>query len=172
MRKKRIAEALNIRINLGNYQHVQLTKYVDEVIEFETEEQRLELEDKLNDELVCSMIKAMRATPKRLGTDLNGEAVQKVETAIKTAIPEWLENDPIPNLANAALEAHEDVIEEQKENKEKQEAKLAGKNDMVNIGGGKSEIPETPKAPKVDKSSEDIDIFDIDGAVGEDAELF
>ena len=133
MRKKRIASALNIRVNLGNYQHVQLTKYVDEVIEFDNDEQRVELEDRLHNELLTQMKKELEATPKHFKLGQDAEVIQKVEEAIATSIPAWLENDPVPNIANAALDAHEHTIQEQEDNVKKQEDKIAGSNPILDV---------------------------------------
>ena len=34
MVKRKIAECINLRVNVGNYQHIELTKYVEEEIEY------------------------------------------------------------------------------------------------------------------------------------------
>ena len=100
MANRKISECINLRINVGNYQHIELTKYAEESIDYETDAERIAKEDQLRDELVDSLKRSMQAIPEKLGKGLE-EAIE-VEQAIQKAIPEWLENSPVPNLANNA----------------------------------------------------------------------
>ena len=47
MSKKKIAETINVRINVGNYQHIELTKYAEEEIEYSSTEELQSKEDSL-----------------------------------------------------------------------------------------------------------------------------
>jgi hypothetical protein len=100
MPQRKISECIDLRINVGNYQHIGLTKYAEETIEYTTEEERIAKEDQLRDELVESLKRSMKAIPERLGKGIE-EAIE-VEEAIKKAIPEWLESGAVPNIANKA----------------------------------------------------------------------
>ena len=100
MSKRKIAACHNVRIVVAKYEHIDSTFYAEEEIEYESEEERIEKESKLNNDVVDFLIKSMRELPERLGKKT--EAVQQVEQSIKKAIPEWLENDPVPNIANIA----------------------------------------------------------------------
>jgi len=118
MAKRKIAECINIRINVGNYQHIELTKNAEEEIEFDSDSVRIAKEDALRDELVTNMIRSMKAIPERLGKGVD-QAVE-VQEAIQKAIPAWLENGPIPNIANGAKEKVIQAAAEQKNNKDSQ----------------------------------------------------
>ena len=63
MSTRKISECINIRINVGNYQHIELVKFAEEQIEFSTEAERIQKEDKLRDDLVASMTRSMKAIP-------------------------------------------------------------------------------------------------------------
>ena len=39
--KRKISECINLRINLGNYQHLELVKYGEEEIEYNNDEERI-----------------------------------------------------------------------------------------------------------------------------------
>lgn len=110
--KRVISECINIRINVGNYQHIEITKQASEEIEYSSEAERLTLEENLTTDLVDSIVKTMRTVPARLGKGI--ENAQEVEEAISKAIPEWLENNP-PNLADKPREAANRSAAEAKE---------------------------------------------------------
>jgi hypothetical protein len=115
MNKRVISESINIRINVGNYQHIEITKQAQEEIEYETKEERLALEEDLSNDLISSVVASMRLVPQRLGKCIDN--AQEVEDAISKAIPEWLENCP-PNLANVPKANSNKVASEQKVNKD------------------------------------------------------
>jgi hypothetical protein len=116
MAKRKISECINVRINVGNYQHIELTKYAEEEIEFDSTKERVEKEDILRDDLIASLVRSMKTIPEKLGKGVAN--VVEVEEAIKKAIPEWLAKDPIPNIANGALKQNNRTASEQLANKE------------------------------------------------------
>ena len=117
MAKKRvISECINVRINVGNYQHIEITKQASQEIEYSSEDERLELEEVLTNDIVDSVIKSMRSIPSRLGKGL--DQAQEVEEAISKAIPEWLNNCP-PNLMDRAKDKVNKIASEQKDNKDR-----------------------------------------------------
>jgi hypothetical protein len=97
MAKRKISQGINVRINVGNYQHIELSQYAEEEIEYHAEEDREKAEAELHDDLVSSLISNMRRIPEQLGKTTN--AIQHVEESIQKAIPEWLENNAEPNIA-------------------------------------------------------------------------
>jgi hypothetical protein len=122
MSQRKISECINVRINVGNYQHIELTKYAEESIEYNSEEERISKEDQLRDELLASLVRSMHAIPEKLGKGIE-EAIE-VEEAIQKAIPEWLENGPVPNIANTAEKKQIQAVAEQKAQKDEAEANL------------------------------------------------
>jgi hypothetical protein len=100
MSEKKIAECVKVLINLGNYQNIEIAKYAEKVITYETEEEMIKKEDELTVELTNNMFRNMKKIPDQLGKKT--EAPKDVEDRIKKIIPEWLTAAPVPNLANSA----------------------------------------------------------------------
>lgn len=100
MSNRKIAECISVRINVAQYEHIEFTKYGEEEIEFSSDEERVKKEDALREDLVASLMRDFREVPKQLGKGL-AQAL-KVEEAIKKALPKWLSENPIPNIANTA----------------------------------------------------------------------
>lgn len=151
MTEKKIAECINVRVNVGNYQHIELTKYAEKTISYNNEEEMVRKEDELTEELVANLIRNMRRIPERLGKDT--AAVIEVEESIAKVIPEWLQNGDVPNLANKALTGHNKTVAEQKEER-----------DSHNIVEEKKEVlPEDLKEVVAKKPSNEMDdLFDGD----------
>ena len=112
--KRKISECINVRINVGNYQHIELVRYAEQEVEYDSDAQRIALEDQLTSDLTASVIRSMRSIPAKLGKGI--ENAQQVEEAIQKAIPAWLEKGPVPNIANQAKIVAEKVAAEQKDN--------------------------------------------------------
>jgi hypothetical protein len=129
MSKRKISECINVRIAVGNYQHIEITKYAEEEIEFSSTKERVEKEDALRADVVENLIRSMKAIPERLGKGI--ENAIEVEEAIKKKIPEWLANDPIPNVANGALKINDKVVLKQKADKDKAIAEKADKEEKL-----------------------------------------
>jgi len=123
MSQRKISECISVRINVGNYQHIELTKYAEESIEYSSEKERIEKEDQLTNDLVVSLRRSMKSIPEKLGKGID-QAIQ-VEESISKAIPEWLATSAIPNIANGAEKKHIQVVAEQKQKKDESTANLA-----------------------------------------------
>lgn len=102
MQEKKIATSVDLLINVGQYEHLQITKYAETKIEYESKEEMVKKEDQLTDELVADVIRTMRGLPEKLGKKT--EAVSAIEEKIIKKIPGWLENNPIPNMAEKKFE--------------------------------------------------------------------
>jgi len=158
--KRTISECINVRINVGNYQHIEITKQASEEIEFSNDKERLALEDNLTNDLVDSVIRSMRSIPDSLGKGV--EDAQEVEESIKKAIPEWLNNQP-PNLADKPKEKSDRVAAEQKDNKDK------ASEDILDV----DEEPVVKNATVEEDVAVDDDLFEEDeeSAVSEVSEV-
>ncbi|MFA5313834.1 MAG: hypothetical protein WC375_11070, partial [Methanomassiliicoccales archaeon] len=140
MSEKKIAECVNVRINVGNYQHIDISKYAERTISFSTQEEMIQQEDALTQELLDNIIRNMRTIPERLGKKT--DAVGVFEDSVKKTIPEWLANGPIPNIANGALKSHQTNVADQQ----------AVKNSAIKVEGVDdsdifTESVETTKEP-------------------------
>jgi len=155
MSQRKISECINVRINVGNYQHIELTQYAEEAIEYSTEVERIDKEDQLRDELIVRLKRSMKAIPEKLGKGI--EAAIEVEEAIQKAIPEWLENGPVPNIANTAEKKQIQATAEQKSQKDEATENMA----EVTM---KNPVPEAEAAKIIAKSDEesDEDLFEED----------
>jgi len=173
MLKRKIADCIDVLVNLGPFNHIQFTKYAEEEIEFDNDEERIAKEDSLRNDLVTRLLRDMDATTKMVGKGI--AEVQKVEEAITEKIPEWLSNDPLPNIANVAKKKHiqdgdnqekrrddakarVDEFEEEfgspetQETQEEQEAQL----DAVDDTGDLFEDDELPAEPIVEEETDDV----------------
>ena len=112
--KRKISACLNVRINVGNYQHIELVNHAEEEIEFGNDAERITKEDQLFSDLATYIVRAMRSIPAKLGKGI--ENAQQVEEAIQKAIPDWLAKGPVPNIANQPRVVAEKVAAEQKDN--------------------------------------------------------
>ena len=122
MEKRKISECINVRINIGNYQHIEITKYAEEEIEFSSVAERIQKEEALTDDLTQSLIRGMKSIPERLAKGVD-QAIE-VQASIRKAIPEWLANNPIPNIANTAKKNDIKAVADAKNNKEVAIAKI------------------------------------------------
>jgi len=145
MEEKKIATSVDVLINVGQFEHLQITKYAEKKITYENENEMIQKEDKLTDELIQDIIRTMRSMPDKLGKKTN--AVVNIEEKIKKKIPTWLEEGSEPNIANLAKNnseksmAEASIKLEQKKNYEK-----TAKEETDLFLNGKSSI-EQPKDP-------------------------
>jgi hypothetical protein len=161
MSQRKISECINVRINVGNYQHIELSKYAEETVEYSSKEELIQKEDSLRDDLIASVIRSMKAIPERLGKGV--EAAIEVEESIKKAIPSWLENGAVPNIANLPKKKNLQDVAEQKNNKDEAVKNLAEVTETV--------VPEVKKEQVIAKGTEAIkptvndDLFEDDSIV-------
>ena len=137
MEKKKIAETINIRINVGNYQHIEISKYAEQEIEYDSPEEMVEKEDQLTSEIVDNLVRNMRTIPEKLGKDT--DAVEKVEERLTKTLPDFMKGSQEPNLAkkkSIQAEAEEKSNSDAKEEKVKE--KEEGVADLVGNDAGEN----------------------------------
>ena len=105
MEEKKIATSIDVLINVSQFEHIQITKYAEKKIAYSSQEDMVEKEDNLTSELVNDIIRTMRSLPDRLGKKT--EAIKNIEEKIQKKIPSWLEENPVPNIANLAKDKYE-----------------------------------------------------------------
>lgn len=159
---RKIAECVNVRINLGNWQHIELVKYAEEEISYSTESDRIEQENSLRDDLVQNLIRSMNEIPAKIGKGVAES--QSVEELIKTKLPDWIKNGPIPNIANNALKREVQVAAEQKNLKDKDQKNIDeaigterlddAKSDKSNLRA--TEVVASATLHKVEKAEDEL----------------
>lgn len=161
MSERKISECINVRINVGNFQHIELSKYAEESIQYENENERIEKEDALRDDLIHSLARSMKAIPEKLGKGISNAV--EVEEAIVKAIPEWLEKGAVPNIANLPKKKNIQDTATQKDKKDKE-----AKNEASMIKGVDIDVDESESKLEFTASGGDTtnntggDLFDDD----------
>jgi len=105
MEEKKIATSVDILINVGSYEHIQITKYAEKKITYSSPEDMIKQEDLLTEELTNDIIRTMRAMPNKLGKKTSANTA--IEEKIAKKVPEWLQNNIEPNIANNAKTQHD-----------------------------------------------------------------
>ena len=165
MEEKKIATSVDILINVGAYEHIQITKYAEKKITYENPEEMVQKEDLLTDELVKDILRTMRSIPDKLGKKT--DAVAKIEEKIGKKMPTWLEEGSEPNIANMAQKNANKAIEEANAKKEDdKEKKEENKAETENFLEGKQEEPKEEPKKETKKETIDDDLF------GDDEDLF
>jgi len=136
--KRKIADCVNIRIKVGDFEHIEVVKYAEEEIEYSDDKERIGKEDSLTNSLIESVMRSFIAIPERLKKGKT-QAIE-VEQKIIKAIPAWLAGDSVPNIANGAKKAFNTEVDKQQKEKEK------------SIKADKAIFPdEDAKIPKIEK---------------------
>jgi hypothetical protein len=164
MNERKIAETINVRVNVGNFQHIEIVRYAEEKISYESDADRQTKEDSLHNDLVASVLRSMNKIPEDFRKD--EKYVQKLEDSIGKSIPEWLEKDEVPNLAsgqNVANYAKKEYNKKQaeiKDNKDNLESK--GVMDDVVQDGDKDVKKEDAvvKDPETNPNNSSDEFFD------------
>lgn len=97
MAQKKIATGVKVLIKVADFESIEIAKYSETTIDFDSQEDMVAKEEEHNADIVNDLIRSMRELPDRLGKKTT--AVQDIEQKIEGAIPRWLEENPIPNLA-------------------------------------------------------------------------
>ena len=175
MEEKKIATSVDVLINVGSFEHLQITKYAEKKITYETPEEMIQKEDQLTDELVKDVIRTMRSMPDKLGKKT--DAVTKIEEKINKKIPTWLEEGSEPNIANLAKDNIAKVVAEVNAKKEEKEIKKqANKIETEEFLNGKPQplvnSKEEPKSVEEPKKEETGEKPESKKTVGLDDDLF
>ena len=153
MEEKKISTSIEILIRVADFESIRIAKYAEKKIVYETNDERIKKEDEFDSELVGDIVRCMRGLPDKLGKKTI-TPVAAIEEKIVKKIPEWLANNPIPNLAKDSAEKGDmqaaNKIEAKKEKEERNNSET-------------SKLVETKseEAPKVDVPVEkELDLND------------
>lgn len=100
MTEKKIGTCIKALINVGNYQNIEVAKYAETTISYESEEERIEKEDKQTKELLDSLKRDLQKTPEELNA--YEDKVEAFKESVSKEMPKWLGEGVVPNIANSA----------------------------------------------------------------------
>ena len=109
MFEKKVATAVDILVNVDRYEHVKITKYCEAKIEYETEEERIQKEDQITLECISDLIRGQDIISKTIGSKVVAPC-EAIKGKIAKKLPTWMSEGPEPNIANAALENHNESV--------------------------------------------------------------
>jgi hypothetical protein len=162
METKKIAQTINVRINIGNYQHIELSKYAEKEISYEDNEGMTSQEDELTAELMDSLSRDMGIIPSKF--KVSEAVVEETKESIGKALPDWMKGNEEPNLAK---QSNIKVEAEEKANQDEIKAKEEVADDEADALLGEAETKEETKEeakpePEETKSNDDDELFDED----------
>ena len=166
MDEKKIATSIDVLINVGNYEHIQITKYSEKKITYETPEEMVKKEDEFTSELTSDIIRTMRGLPERLGKKT--DAVVVIEEKIQKKIPEWLANNPVPNLAKDKFESTQAKVSNEVSTKKEKENMANNEADKLVESSKSTETNKPIDLPKEQIKAVDLGSDDLFG----DEDLF
>jgi len=179
MEEKKVSTSIEILIRVADFESIRIAKYAEKKIIYESEEERIKKEDAADAELVGDIVRCMRGLPDKLGKKTI-IPVAAIEDKIVKKIPEWLANNPIPNLAKDAAEKGDmeasNKVEDKKEKERRHNGEIEGLFDTSTHVSTHVSIPLVPEPEKpVEKVPEKppekkIDLNDDD--LFNDEELF
>jgi len=160
MTEKKIGTCIKVLVNVGNYQNIEIAKYAESTISYDSNEEMIEKENLQTQELLSSLKRDMAKTPEELGK--YEDKVEEFTDSVTKEMPKWLGEGAIPNIANKAKVLKEATDAKQVEVKQSK-AKAVASIDAI------LEEPEVVKEVKEVKVEEKDD---LDSLFGDDEDLF
>lgn len=159
MAEKKIGTCIKALVNVGNYQNIEIAKYAETTISYESDAERIEKEDSQTQELLNSLKRDLQKTPEELGK--YEDKVEEFKDSVSKEMPKWLGAGAIPNVGNSA-----------KAVKEKSDAKkaedVASKSNAVDNFENMLSDEATPVKTAVVEAEKD----DLDDIFADDEDLF
>jgi len=160
MTEKKIGTCIKVLVNVGNYQNIEIAKYAESTISYDSNEEMVEKENLQTQELLSSLKRDMAKTPEELGS--YEDKVEEFTNSVSKEMPKWLGEGAIPNIANKAKELKEKSDAKQEETKQSKAKAVASVDAML-------EESDAPKADVVEVKAEQDD---LDSLFGDDEDLF
>ena len=159
MTEKKIATSMEILIKVADFESVRITKYGEAKIEYDSDEDRIRQEDKLQEETTEDMLRSLKELPNKFGKTPEKLIIDMGER-ISKKIPAWLEEGADPNIANVAKKDHEKLdAKAAVENERRQEKDVANAKAIAETLGETEEKPQE-KVPENDENLfDDEDLF-------------
>ena len=169
MEKKKIATSVDILINVDRFEHIQITKYSEKEITYETPEEMIHKEDQLTDELIKDVVRTMKSMPEKMGDKAKSVgADEEWKDKLEKKIPTWLQDGAEPNIANTAQKNTDKAVAsahaESMDLKIKKESNEADTDAFLT--GDVKKVEEPKKEAKVEEKDIDADLF------GDEEDLF
>jgi len=159
MTEKKIGTCIKVLVNVGNYQNIEIAKYAESTISYDSNEEMLAKEDLQTQELLSSLKRDMIKTPEELGR--YEDKVEEFTDSVTREMPKWLGEGAIPNVANKAKELKEKTDAKQEESQQSKAKAVAGIDAIL-------EESDAPKAEEVKAEEKE----DLDSLFGDDEDLF
>ena len=160
MTEKKIGTCIKVLVNVGNYQNIEIAKYAENTINYETKDEMVEKENQQTQELLASLKRDLAKTPEELGK--YEDKVEDFNRSVTNQMPKWLGEGVIPNIANRAKALKET-------SDAKNEEKINDKNNVVaEFDSLINDKEESPKSEPKDTKNEDNE----DNLFGDDDDLF
>jgi hypothetical protein len=150
--KRVVSSCFNIRMNLGNFYHFEAVKQASEEIEYSSDEERIEIEKKLDSDLLQSLRESLTNAETMFAKNGASGFVQEVEDRMSKKIPSWLKSEPEPNIINMPEKRLIQVSAKQKDLLDNPPSDPLENITMV------KEVEAS--VPKVDKNLNPEDVFD------------
>jgi hypothetical protein len=155
MSEKKIGTCIKALINVGNYQNIEVAKYAETTISYDSAEEMVEKENQQTQELLASLKRDLQKTPEELCK--YEDSVEAFTDSVSKEMPKWLGEGAIPNIANSAK-----AVKEKADSKKADE--LASKADaaqdfeaLISDETTPAEKQEVPEENKVEEKTDDLD---------------
>jgi len=160
--EKKIATSVEALIKVAQYESIRITKYGETKIEYDSVEEMSRKEDELSSQVISDLERCLRKLPERF-SKAPDTIVENFGDRIDKKIPEWLKNEPEPNIANRAKESHEisdfKSDDEQSNSKETTNSTIT---EMEELFGS-----DTDSESKTDNNVEEVSVSDTETCVSE-----
>lgn len=100
MAEKKIGTCIKALVNVGNYQNIEIAKYAETTISYESESEMVEKENVQTQELLNSLKRDLQKTPEALCK--YEDKIDSFKESVSKEMPKWLGAGAIPNIANSA----------------------------------------------------------------------
>jgi hypothetical protein len=98
--EKKIGTSVKALINVGNYQNIEIAKYAETTISYETDEEMVEKENKQTHDLLESLKRDLLKTPEELNR--YEDKIEEFKQSVSSEMPKWLGEGVVPNVADSA----------------------------------------------------------------------
>ena len=166
MAEKKIGTSIKALINVGNYQNIEIAKYAETTISYESEEEMVEQENQQTQELLDSLKRDLQKTPEELNN--YEDKFEEFKGSVSTEMPKWLGEGSVPNVADP-VKAVKEKADAKKADELASQADAAKDFEDLISDEPKEEKAEEKVEEKVEASGDSNDLDDI---FDDDEDLF
>ena len=160
MAEKKIGTSIKALINVGNYQNIEIAKYSETTISYESEEEMVEKENAQTQELLDSLKRDLLKTPEELNK--YEDKVEEFKGSVSKEMPKWLGEGAIPNVADSAKSVKAKADDKKADELAKKADAAQGFEELISESNPKTE----------GKVEEKVGSGDLDDIFADDEDLF